>query len=126
MTTRNFKFRQLAVIERGGGLMVLCWPNRWPDFPRVPINEGEEEPGDALRREIREETTLEVAITAPFATWLGRAGTVLLVGYRCSYVSGEVTLSDEHNDFRWVDRSDFRELDDGSPPFAALVDYFET
>ena len=126
MAHRNFEVGQKAFIERDGRVLILFFPNGWLDFPGGRINEGEDDLGEALRREIREETTLEVAITAPFATWLGRAGTVLLVGYRCSYVSGEVTLSDEHNDFRWVDRSDFRELDDGSPPFAALVDYFET
>jgi hypothetical protein len=67
---------------------------------------------------------LEVEIGRPFATWLGRENTVFLVAYRCNSVAGEVELSPEHQAYRWVDQSNFRERDDGSPPFATLTQYF--
>ena len=119
-----FEVGQKAFIERDGQVLVVFFPNGWLDFPGGRINEGESNLVDALKREVREETTLEVEVDAPFASWLGRGGTVFLVAYRCRYVSGEVELSDEHSGYRWVDRSNFRELDDGSPPFAALEQYF--
>lgn len=39
--------------------------------------------------------------------------------------SGEIKLSDEHNKFKWVDKSDYSEVDDGSDYFDALKKYFE-
>jgi len=34
-------------------------------------------------------------------------------------------LSEEHNDFRWVDRNNYKEVDDGSDYFDVLGKYFE-
>ncbi len=125
MAHRIFEVGQKAFIERDGRLLVVFFPNGWLDFPGGRINEGEDDLAEALKREIREETTLEVEVGDAFATWLGRDGAVFLVGYRCSYVSGEVALSDEHSAYKWIDRSDLPELDDVSPPALALARYFE-
>jgi 8-oxo-dGTP diphosphatase len=122
---RKFEVGQKAFIERDGRVLVMFFPSGWLDFPGGRIDEGEDDLAESLRREVREETTLEVEVGIPFATWLSRSGTVFLVGYRCRHVSGEVVLSDEHGAFRWVDAGTFRELDDGSPPFEALARYFE-
>jgi len=119
-----FEVGQKAFIERDGKVLVVFFPNGWLDFPGGRINHDEVDLVEALRREIHEETTLEVEVGDPFATWLGRGNTVLLVGYRCRYVSGEVLLSDEHTGFRWVDSSNFEEVNDASPPFEALAKYF--
>lgn len=73
---------------------------------------------------MREETTLEIDVGAPFATWLGRGNKVYLVGYRCRYVSGEVRLSDEHSAYRWVNATNFRDLEEQSGPFPILGQYF--
>ena len=124
MAHKLFEVGQKAFIERDGQVLVVFFPNGWLDFPGGRINEGESNLAEALKREVREETTLEVEVGAPFASWLGRGDTVFLIAYLCRYLSGEVTLSDEHTGHRWVDRTNFRELDDGSPPFAALVQYF--
>ena len=40
------------------------------------------------------------------------------------YVSGELTLSDEHDNSRWVDENDYKEVDDGSDYFDVLKKYF--
>jgi 8-oxo-dGTP diphosphatase len=122
---RIFEVGQKAFIERDGQVLVVFFPNGWLDFPGGRINEVEDDLVEALRREIREETTLEVEVGDAFATWVGRGGAVFLVGYRCRYVSGEVALSDEHIGYRWVNRSQFAELDDKSPPAEALARYFE-
>jgi 8-oxo-dGTP diphosphatase len=124
MAHKLFEVGQKAFIEKDGQVLVVFFPNGWLDFPGGRINEGESDLAESLKREVREETTLEIEVGAPFASWLGRDDTVFLIGYRCGYLSGEIKLSDEHQACRWVDGSNFRELDDGSAPFEALAQYF--
>jgi 8-oxo-dGTP diphosphatase len=119
-----FQVGQKAFIDRDGKVLVVFRTNGWLDFPGGRIDQGESDIIEALKREVREETALEVEVGAPFATWLGRGDTVYLVGYRCRYVSGEVVLSEEHVSFRWVNRRNFTEVDDDSTPFEALRSYF--
>jgi 8-oxo-dGTP pyrophosphatase MutT (NUDIX family) len=119
-----FQVGQKAFIERDGQVLVVFFPNGRLDFPGGRIDEGESDIVEALKREVREETTLEIEVGEPFATWLGRGETVYLVGYRCRYLTGEVQLSDEHGAFKWVGEADYADLDDGSPPFQALRKYF--
>ena len=122
---RLFQVGQKAFIEKNGELLVLFAPSGLFDFPGGRIDEGETDLIEALKREVREETALEIEVGWPFATWLSAGSAIYLVGYRCRYVSGEVVLSNEHTGFRWVDRSSYESLDDGSAPFAALRRYFE-
>ena len=122
---QSFQVGQKAFIDRSGRLLVMFFEGNKLDFPGGRIQEGEYDLIEALRREVREETSLEVAVEEPFTTWLsGRHGGVYLVGYRCRYVSGEVRLSEEHESFRWVTRDTYREVDDRSEPFAQLEKYF--
>ena len=123
MAPKQFQVGQKAFIERDGELLILFFPNSLFDFPGGRIEEGESDLVEALKREVREETTLEIEVGQPFATWLGRGETVYLVGYRCRYILGDITLSDEHIDYRWLNRTNYHELDDGSAPFRALVEY---
>jgi 8-oxo-dGTP diphosphatase len=120
-----FHVGQKALIDRDGEVLIVFRQNAWFDFPGGRINEGETDIIEALKREVREETTLEVEVGQPFATWLGRGDTTYLVAYRCRYVSGEVRLSDEHAGFQWVNGANFEALDDHSAPFEALRRYFE-
>src|SRR5687768_8482660 len=124
MAHKLFEVGQKAFIEKDGQVLVVLFPNGWLDFPGGRIDKGESSLAEALKREVREETTLEIDVGAPFASWLGRGETVFLIGYRCRYVSGEIELSDEHRAYQWVDRDSYRQLDDGSPPFEALAQYF--
>ena len=122
-----FQVGQKAFIDRDGRTLVVFFDGYNLDFPGGRIQEGEQDLTEALRREVREETSLEIEVGDPFTTWLsGRHGGVYLVGYRCRYLSGEVTLSEEHVDFRWVDSQSYRDLKDDSTPFAQLEKYFAT
>ena len=130
---------QKAFIEKDGKVLVLFDPSHGPDFPGGKIQEGEAKDGDtnslvsALQREVREETGLEIEVFDPFAVWYHEfpkshrnAGKVVyLVAFRCTYVSGEVRLSNEHNNFRWVDVTNYKEVDDGGDYFDVLEKYFE-
>ena len=125
---------QKAFIEKDGKVLVLNDPSEGLDFPGGKIQEGEAKDGDAsslfrsLNREVREETGLEIEVGNPFVVWYHEfpknhrnyPKVVYLVGFKCKYVSGEIKLSDEHNKFKWVDKNDYAEVDDGSDYFDAL------
>ena len=130
---------QKAFIEKDGKVLVLNDPVEGLDFPGGKIQEGEAINGDAsslvrsLKREAKEETVLEIEVGEPFAVWYHEfpkghrnyPKVVYLVAFRCKYVSGELKLSDEHDQFRWVDKNDYKEVDDGSDYFDVLRKYFE-
>ena len=130
---------QKAFIEKGGKILVLNDSVEGLDFPGGKIQEGEAINGDAsslvrsLKREAKEETGLEIEVGEPFAVWYHEfpkghrnyGKNVYLVAFRCEYVSGEIKLSDEHDKFRYVDRNDYKEVDDGSDYFDVLRKYFE-
>ncbi len=125
-----------AFIERDGKVLVLNDPLLGLDYPGGKVQEGETDWIGALKREVREEAGLEIAIGDPFTTWHYKmpegphrnAGKDLfLIGYRCSYVSGEVALSGEHDTYEWVDRDTYQKYaeNDSHGYFQALETYFE-
>ena len=104
---KQFYVGQKAFIDKEGSVLILNDESEGLDFPGGKIQIGETDFDEALRREVREETALEINIGEPFARWYyefkptHRNGgkQVYLVGFRCAYVSGEIKLSDEHNSF---------------------------
>ncbi len=113
---------QKAFIEKDGEILILNDPKLGLDLPGGKIKQGETNLAEALKREVREETSLEIEVEEPFTAWMiefppdhRNQGKVFLVGYKCKYVSGEVVLSHEHIDYKWVNKNNFRELlqDDG-------------
>lgn len=64
-------------------------------------------PEEALKREVREETGLDVEILQPLRIWsfFKNNGKTQVVGATmlCKYKGGEVRLSKEHNEYAWVD-----------------------
>jgi len=133
-----FCIGQKAFVEKDGRVLVLFDPKEGLDFPGGKIQEGEAKDGDSssliasLQREVREETGLEIEVFDPFAVWYHEfpkehrnySKVVYLIAFRCKYVSGELTLSDEHDGFKWVDKNDYKEVDDGSDYFDILEKYF--
>ncbi|HEY9584389.1 MAG TPA: NUDIX domain-containing protein [Candidatus Paceibacterota bacterium] len=128
-----FYVGQKAFIEKDGDILILTDPSIGLDFPGGKIQIGENDFDEALRREVREETGLEIEIGEPFTRWYFEFSSahrnfgkqVYLIGFRCKYVSGEVVLSDEHSSFRWINKNNYKELDDGSAYFKALEKYFD-
>ena len=128
---------QKSFIEKDEKVLILNDPSEGLDFPGGKIQEGEAKDGDAsslfvsLQREVREETGLEIKVGNPFVVWYHEfpknhrnyPKVVYLVGFKCKYVSGEIKLSGEHNKFKWVDKNDYTEVDDGSDYFDALKKY---
>jgi 8-oxo-dGTP diphosphatase len=72
--------------------------------------ETENTPEDELKREIREETGLEIKVREPFRifTFKNTKGEYKVgISYLCDYVSGEVNLSEEHVEYRWIKAEEF-------------------
>ena len=130
-------FGQKAFIEKNGKLLVLRDPDCVTDG-----QSGIDLPGgkyrwaqpleSELRREVKEETALEIEIGKPFHVWTyyglkaksGVSSHSVLVGYLCKYKSGEVKLSTEHDYFEWVDGKSYKKWKDKTQDYKALEAYF--
>ncbi|MEX0616737.1 MAG: NUDIX domain-containing protein [Candidatus Woykebacteria bacterium] len=126
-----FYVGQKAFIENGGKVLVLRDPDLGIDFPGGKIQEDEKDFAESLIREVKEETNLEIEVGSPFITWIhkmttgvNKGGEIFIVGYKCSYLSGEVMISNEHDSYLWVDRSDLGQLDHKDEYFKYLDSYF--
>jgi 8-oxo-dGTP diphosphatase len=84
-------------------------------------------PQEELKREIKEETGLEVKICEPFNvfTFIRDDTKEFKIGitFLCDYVSGEVILSEEHSEYKWIKPEDFKELDSISSIYDEIEKY---
>ncbi len=66
--------------------------------------EPAENPFNGLRREVAEETALEIEILNPLRIHhFDMEGRVItLISFHCDYAGGEVTLNEEHDEFKWA------------------------
>ena len=128
----KFYVGQKAFIKKGDEVLVLGLGDNKIHYPGGKIQIGEIDLKESIKREVREETGLEIKVGEPFYTWVHilpeshkLAGEqIYLVGYRCEYLSGDVMLSDEHDKFRWVNKNNYTEIDNKSSYFDALDKYF--
>jgi 8-oxo-dGTP diphosphatase len=100
-----------ALIERNGHVLLGrrafdpgagCW-----GLPGGFLDEGER-PGDGLRREVREETGLDVEPGELFGTWMSPHGerTVLVLVYRATVLGGTERAADDVTELAWFSPSD--------------------
>src|SRR5207248_1090167 len=81
---------------------------------RIEIGEPFE---DALRREVREETGIEIDIEYPIyvGEWRpvikGVETQIVALFQVCKPKSTDITLSDEHDEYRWIDPDSASEYD---------------
>lgn len=123
-----------GIIRRNDGKILVLKRSGADDHkPNVWETAGggmdkEESPQEALIREISEETGLTVTIGRPFNVFTFKKDTgefKVGITFLCEYVSGEVRLSHEHTDFRWIDPKDFAQMESVPSLHAEIAKYAE-
>ena len=136
----------VGIIPRGGKVLVLrraAGESFLPGFVDLPGGglEPGELPEDGVIREVREETGLTTSVVRilsvrPYTDGLGGNRPILIVFLlRLKDDQGQVRLSEEHDEYRWVERSEldsvFREgqhLQTSDPDLirGIIQEYFES
>lgn len=107
-----------AAIFRDGRLLLVRRANE-PGRGLYSLPGGRVELGESLEqavhREVDEETGLRIAIVGFAAIRevlppAGGAGHFVVLSYAARWVSGEVRLNEELDDFRWIDPGDLGDL----------------
>jgi len=103
------------IIEEGGVLVTqrsrqMPHPMKW-EFPGGKVKE-EEKPEACIRREIREELSIEVSVEKELPTVRHNYDSVALelIPFICQHLEGIIELA-EHLSYRWVPVKELEELD---------------
>ncbi len=103
------------IIEEGGVLVTqrsrqMPHPMKW-EFPGGKLKEGEK-PEACIRREIREELSIEVSVEEELRTvrhpYDSKA--LELIPFICRHLEGVIELA-EHHSYRWVPLEELEDLD---------------
>ncbi len=110
-----------AFVVHDGKVLVLRESTKYADgtnAAKYDIVGGRVQPGQAfdesLRREIREETGLEVTMGRPFyvGEWRpvikGEPTQIIATFFECQADTSAVRLSDDHDDYQWIDPKDYK------------------
>ena len=121
-----------GIIRREDGkILVLKRSNKDDHNPGVWETVGggmdrEETPQAALKREVLEETGLEVTLVGPFNVFTFKKDTgefKVGITFLCEYLSGDVVLSDDHYEYRWINPKEFSEMESVPSLHAEIARY---
>jgi 8-oxo-dGTP diphosphatase len=97
--------------DHGRALLIQRRDNhRWE--PPGGVLELGETVHDGLRREVREETGLDVEPVALTGVYKNMPRGIIALVFRCKITGGRLATGDETTAFRWATRSDIAELAD--------------
>jgi len=110
-----------AVIEKGGKILIMkrskerdFQPETWEVV--TGRLEAEESPVDGILREVVEETGLKVEVILPLDTGFfyrgGKEFPMVFISYYCKYLEGEVKLTWEHSESKWINLGEAVNLPD--------------
>lgn len=126
-----FRVAFKAIIRKNNKILVIkrsakedVFENLW-DIPGGRMNFGES-PHEALIREIYEETGIKVNISTPFTVWSFMASEdlqVIGITMLANYVSGDVQLSEEHTEYKWIEPLEFEKLNANSSLKKEIAQY---
>jgi 8-oxo-dGTP diphosphatase len=104
---------KILILRESGSYVDASNVGRF-DLPGGRLHPGERY-DEALRREIKEETELDVTIIRPVAVneWRpvvrGELWQIVGIFFECESDSNDVTLSEDHDAFLWIDPLTYRE-----------------
>ncbi len=130
MFSDDIKFFQKAVVLHPTEDKLLALkrspndkarPNKW-DLIGGNVHFGEKH-DESLKREIQEETHLEVDGLTPIQVVTNFENGIyyLFIGYKAKALGDKVWLSKEHTEYRWVSKEEFFTLDCGGDFLYKLV-----
>lgn len=101
-----------GLISYDGKFLILRKnvPNEIWEFPGGRL-EFSEEIDSALIREVMEETNLEINVLFPLGSWTVLKGEnihIQGITYLCTSLDDNVLLSDEHLDYAWISKDEFK------------------
>lgn len=116
----DIKFLQKAVVFHPTESKILALkrtmqehsrPGKW-DLVGGNVHYGENHE-ESLRREIREESGLEVAELKPLRVFSQMMNDIyhLFIGYKATALSDQVVISEEHTEYKWVTPEEFLDLE---------------
>jgi ADP-ribose pyrophosphatase YjhB (NUDIX family) len=95
--------------DRGRALLIQRRDNhRWE--PPGGVLELDETIHDGLRREVREETGLDVEPIALTGVYKNMNRAIIALVFRCKITGGQLSATDETEAVRWATATDIREL----------------
>lgn len=130
--TAKFIVAVAYIIEKDGSVLML---RRSPHKDHAPGEwetgsgrvEAGETPEDAIHREVREETALQIEIVAPVDTFHFYRGATreeaIGITFWCRYVGGEFVMCEEHDRAEWMDFDKAIDLlgNNGAAPAVAKI-----
>src|SRR3989344_3594248 len=127
-----------AFIINDGRVLILKESSKYQDGSNVgkwDVVGGRVKPGErfdeSLIREIKEETGLKIKIGKPFAVneWRpnvrGEQWQIIATFFECFSDSDEVNLSEDHEDFKWINPKDYKKYNLIETNWPAFEDYLK-
>ena len=116
---QDFHVGLKAFLEKDKKLLILQDNDGFWELPggRIEKREIYKDLKIILAREVGEELGKDVKyeIGSIFHNWIRKPNkdkdfTIFLVGFLCIFKEGEITLSKEHKNFRWISKSEAKKL----------------
>lgn len=123
MVPKIFVATKAFVIYQGKVLIVRESGNynEGTNVGKYDVVGGRVQPGEhweeSLKREVKEETGLDIKIGKPFHVGEWRPivndepWQVVGIFFECHAVTDEIILGEDHDDFQWIDPSSFKDYD---------------
>ncbi len=86
-----------------GKVLLIRSPRRGWEFPGGQVEEGESLT-EALVREVQEETGVTVEVTELVGIYSNTRSHIVMFGFLCEWLNGELTTSPESLEVAWVER----------------------
>lgn len=123
-----------GIIRRGEKILIVKRSKSDDHLPGIWETvgggvEGESAPQESLRREILEEVGLDVEVGEPFHVFTFRKDTgefKVGITFLCDASEGEVVLSHEHSEYRWIFPEEFNTFESIQSLYDEIARYVES